>query len=155
MSVSSSLRPLFYELICLPSPLRPHYYALALVTSPLCLCPRPCVLALIPSPSCLRPYALTFMSPSVCLHVGTLSFMPSPLCTRLRLSVSAPQHTHTNPFIPASTHPHHFLSDIKKHDVWGNFPGHRTKNILYMTIFVSSFAFFCLNILPEPHTSPY
>ena len=78
-----------------------------------------------------------------------LSF--SPICTAFSLvfaslHMNAPHSTHANPRAPIQSHPCIFSRFFAKHDVRGNFPGHRPQIMSCTTVFVSA----CL-VCVSPH----
>ena len=101
------------------------------------------------------PVVLQLFTPNILFHHLTTPancilflFSRSPLqnmsCSTIQTSFSvvfcsfrvpAPRPTHTNPFIPVSTHPRHFSPAIAQHDVRGNFPGHRVGKHVLITYF--------------------
>ena len=58
---------------------------------------------------------------------------------------------HPNSYVRACTHPHHFLSTPKKHDVRGNFPGHRDQIQTCETLNAPCLPCFCS---PRAHCAP-
>ena len=54
------------------------------------------------------------------------------------------------PILPSITHPHHFLPDITKHDVRGNFPGHTAKKHALHNNICACLP--CLPARPHPYT---
>lgn len=70
------------------------------------------------------------------------------------LRAHASIHTHRNRSIPIYTQSHHFLTHSPKHDVWGNFPGHRTQILACETLNDPFFPCFCASRAPCAPTHP-
>ena len=63
--------------------------------------------------------------------------------------------THPNRFVPTITHLHLFLPNTPKHDVRGNFPGHRSQNMSWDPINSPCLPCFCVAHAPCDPTHPY
>ena len=64
-------------------------------------------------------------------------------------------HTHPHPSAPVYTHPWHFSPNRPKHDVRGNFPGHRTQFLACETLNAPHLPCFCVSRALFPPTHPY
>ena len=73
---------------------------------------------------------------------------PSPICCSFCLVFASllahtTIRTHPNQSVPICTHSRHFLTTRQKHDVRGNFPGHRTQILTCETLNAPSLPCFC------------
>ena len=69
--------------------------------------------------------------------------------------VPAPQCFHKNPYAPSHTHTNRYVSYPQKHDVRGNFPGHRAQIRACMIIFVPACIVYVSPHVPCTPTHPY
>ena len=69
------------------------------------------------------------------------------------LLANASMLTHKSRYKPTCTHTRHFLSNTPKHDVRGNFPGHRSQIVPCTTHFSLCLPCFCVR--PCPYTTSH
>ena len=67
---------------------------------------------------------------------------------------NTPHCTHTNPCVPIRSRPCSLLLYFCKHDVWGNFPGHRAQIRACTTSFVLCMHCFCVPPCSLHHNTP-
>ena len=83
----------------------------------------------------------------VCMHSKCALFLPIYYSFCL-VFASDIDHTFIRPHLHQSVsicaHSHHFLHILPKHDVRGNFPGHRTQILVFKTIYAPCLPCFCV-----------
>ena len=116
------------------------------------ICCSFCIFFVIRMPANYMLFLLSVVTPAK--HALTIHFCPTspcfpvPPCKRTPLYPCEPMCTHLEPSVT-------FFVVVAKHDVRGNFPGHRVKNMSCTTIFCLRLPCFCVSPCSYVLTHPY
>ena len=97
--------------------------------------------------------------PSLCTHPKTCAVCCSSVFCSFHLVFASPRDhtpycTHPNRSVPIITHSWHFSPNRPKHDVRGNFPGHRAQILSCDTVNAPCLPCFFVSYVPRVPTHP-